>query len=157
MEKETAYALLDISSPVFKNGESIPIKYTCDGLNVSPPLQIKGIPEKTACLAVILNDPDGPIGVWVHWLVWNIPVTNFIKENGIEGIEGINDFQQHKYGGPCPPSGTHRYVFKVYALDELLNLLLISKQFQVEKAMRGHILGYGELMGFYTRKEKHIL
>ena len=116
IEKAIDYKQLNISSIAFKADEMIPSKYTCDGVNINPPLDIKDIPEKAKCLALIVDDPDAPIGVWVHWVVWNIPVTHHIKENEVHGTEGINDFQQQHYGGPCPPSGTHRYFFKVYAL-----------------------------------------
>ena len=127
------YKLLIVTSPVFKENEMIPVKYTCDGINVSPPLNIEHIPEEAKCLALIVDDPDAPIGTWVHWVIWNIPVTHHIKENEVHGTEGINDFQQHHYGGPCPPSGTHRYFFKVYALDALLDLPANTKKLQLEK------------------------
>lgn len=153
IEKAVDHAVLDIRSTAFRKGEMIPEKYTCDGINVNPPLQIGGIPPNTVSLAIVLNDPDGPIGVWTHWLVWNLPVKNRIEENKIEGTQGLNDFQQRNYGGPCPPSGTHRYIFKVYALDAKLVLPSHIRQVQLEKAMRGHIIGYGELMGFYKRRK----
>jgi len=149
--KSVDYKQLDISSASFQAGEEIPVKYTCDGANISPSLDIKGIPEEAKCLALIVDDPDAPISTWVHWVVWNIPVTHHIKENEIHGVEGINDFQQYHYGGPCPPSGTHHYYFKIYALDALLDLPKGSKEFQLEKAMSEHIIAYGEMMGLYTR------
>ena len=133
--KSIDYKLLGISINSFIDGGEIPVKYTCDGANTSPSLDIKGIPEEAICLALIMDDPDGPIGTWVHWVVWNIPVTHHIKENEIHGVEGLNDFQQHHYGGPCPPSGTHHYYFKIYALNALLDLPGITKRFQLEKAM----------------------
>lgn len=147
------YKLLIVTSPVFKENEMIPVKYTCDGINVSPPLNIEHIPEEAKCLALIVDDPDAPIGTWVHWVIWNIPVTHHIKENEVHGTEGINDFQQHHYGGPCPPSGTHRYFFKVYALDALLDLPANTKKLQLEKAMSEHIIAFGELIGLYKRKK----
>jgi len=153
LEKAVDYKQLDISSAAFKSGEMIPAKYTCDGIDVSPPLEIKDVPEEAICLALIMEDPDAPIGTWVHWLVWNIPVTRQIKENEVHGIEGVNDFVQHHYGGPCPPSGTHRYFFKIYALDKLLDLPRSTKRTQLERAMSDHIIGFGELMGLYKRKE----
>ena len=149
--KATDYKHLNISSIAFKADEMIPLKYTCDGVNISPPLDIKYIPEEAKCLALIVDDPDAPIAVWVHWVVWNIPVTHHIKENEVHGTEGINDFQQHHYGGPCPPSGTHRYFFKVYALDALLDLPANTKKPQLEKAMSEHIIAFGELIGLYNR------
>jgi Raf kinase inhibitor-like YbhB/YbcL family protein len=151
IEKAIDYKQLDISSTAFKAGEMIPAKYTCDGANINPPLDIKNIPEEAKCLALIADDPDAPIGTWVHWVVWNIPVTRHIKEDKVHGVEGINDFQKHHYGGPCPPSGTHRYFFKVYALDALLDLPDSTKKFQLEKAMSEHLIAFGELIGLYKR------
>lgn len=145
------YRQLKISSTAFQNNEMIPKKYSCDGINRNPPLDIEHIPEETKCLALIVDDPDAPIGDWVHWLVWNIPVTHHLKENEIHGIEGLNDFQQHHYSGPCPPSGTHRYFFKVYALNTLLDLPISTKKVSLERAMSDHIIGYGELTGLYKR------
>ena len=145
------YKHLKVSSPVFKENEMIPAKYTCDGVNVSIPLNIKHISEEAKCLALIVDDPDAPIAAWVHWVVWNIPVTQHIKENEVHGTEGINDFQQHNYGGPCPPSGTHCYFFKVYALDALPDLPANTKKLQLEKAMSEHIIAFGELIGLYNR------
>ncbi len=147
------YKQLKVSSTAFQNEGMIPLKYTCDGSNINPPLDIEHIPEQAKCLVLIVDDPDAPINTWVHWLVWNIPVTHHIKENEIHGIEGINDFQKHHYGGPCPPSGTHRYFFKVYALGELLNLPATTKKNQLEKAMSEHIIAFGELIGLYKRKK----
>jgi Raf kinase inhibitor-like YbhB/YbcL family protein len=149
--KSVAYKQLIVSSTAFQDDGLIPSKYTCDGKNINPPLDIKQIPEETKCLALIVDDPDAPIGVWVHWLVWNIPVTHHFKENEVHGTEGVNDFQKHHYGGPCPPSGTHRYFFKIYALDTLLELPPSTKKIQLEKAMSGHIIAFGELIGLYRR------
>lgn len=145
------YKQLKVSSKAFQIEELIPLKYTCDGSNINPPLDIEHIPEEAKSLVLIVDDPDAPINTWVHWIIWNIPVTHHIKENQVHGIEGINDFQQHHYGGPCPPSGTHRYFFKVYALDELLNLPTTTNKFQLEKAMSDHIIAFGELIGLYKR------
>lgn len=153
VDKAVDYRKMEISSVAFKEGEMIPSKYTCDGENVNPPLDIKDIPEVSKCLAIIVDDPDAPIGTWVHWVVWNIPVTHHIKEHHVPGKEGVNDFQQHHYGGPCPPSGTHRYFFKVYALDEILDLPDDTKKYQLEKVMSEHIIAFGEIMGLYTRKK----
>jgi Raf kinase inhibitor-like YbhB/YbcL family protein len=144
---------LKVSSSAFKHKEMIPSKYTCDGDNVSPPLDIENIPEQAKCLALIVDDPDAPGGMWVHWVVWNIPVTHHIRENAIHGVEGINDFKKHHYGGPCPPSGTHRYFFKVYALDSLLDLPVAATKQQLEKEMSGSIIAFGELIGLYKRKK----
>ncbi|MDP4283689.1 MAG: YbhB/YbcL family Raf kinase inhibitor-like protein [Bacteroidota bacterium] len=146
------YKELYISSIAFQNNGMIPLKYTCDGSNINPPLNIENIPEEAKSLTLIVDDPDAPIGTWVHWVVWNIPVTHQIKENEIHGTEGLNDFQQHHYAGPCPPpSGTHRYFFKVYALNALLDLPSGTKKPQLEKAMSEYIIAFGELIGFYKR------
>jgi Raf kinase inhibitor-like YbhB/YbcL family protein len=153
IEKAIDYKQMEISSAAFKDGEMIPSKYTCDGENVNPPIEIKNIPEEAVCLALIVDDPDAPISTWVHWLVWNMPVTHHIKENEVHGTEGVNDFQQHHYGGPCPPSGTHRYFFKVYALDALLELPSAAKKNELERIMSEHIIGFGELVGLYKRKK----
>ncbi|UKJ08701.1 YbhB/YbcL family Raf kinase inhibitor-like protein [Solitalea lacus] len=143
---------LAVSSRVIKQGGMIPEKYTCEGINVNPPLTIKEIPENAQCLVLIVDDPDAPMGTWNHWLVWNIDTDEEIKENSIPGIEGINDFRQHHYGGPCPPSGTHRYFFKVYALNKLLKLKADSRKESLLEAMENHIVAYGELMGTYKRQ-----
>jgi Raf kinase inhibitor-like YbhB/YbcL family protein len=146
------YKHLKVTSAAFEYEGKIPEKYTCDGKNISPPLDIENIPEGAKCLVLIVDDPDAPVATWVHWLVWNIPITHHIHENEVHGTEGLNDFQQQQYGGPCPPSGKHRYFFKVYALKELLNLSANSKKNQVEKAMSGYIIAFGELVGLYKRK-----
>jgi Raf kinase inhibitor-like YbhB/YbcL family protein len=148
------YKQLKVSSTAFKSEDMIPSKYTCDGSNINPPLDIENIPEEAKCLSLIVDDPDAPAGIWVHWVVWNIPVTHHIKENKVHGAEGINDFQQHHYGGPCPPSGTHRYFFKVYALDALLDLPSKTNKLQLEKTMSEHIIAFGELVGLYKRKSE---
>ncbi len=148
------YKQLKISSTAFQNGEMIPVKYTCDGININPPLDIENIPGEAKCLAMIVDDPDAPIATWVHWIVWNIPVTHHIKENAVHGKEGYNDFQQYHYGGPCPPSGTHRYFFKVYALDDIQDLPAGTKKPELEKAMSEHIIGFGELVGLYKRNKQ---
>lgn len=149
MEPSILIKTLEVSSKAFKSGGLIPEKYTCDGRNFNPPLDISGLPYDTKTLALIVDDPDAPVGTWVHWLVWNIPVSMHLKENKVHGIEGVNDFQQHHYAGPCPPSGTHRYYFKIYALDDELDLPASTNKLQFEKAMKDHILGYGELVGIY--------
>ena len=150
--KEVNYTLLNVSSDAFRNNEAIPSKYTCDDRNINPPLTIEHIPESAKCLVIIVDDPDAPKGDWVHWVMWNIPVTHHIKENEAHGIQGINDFNKHQYGGPCPPGGTHRYFFKIYALDCLLAIPPSSRKDDVEKAMSGHVLAFGELIGLYSRR-----
>jgi hypothetical protein len=145
---------LEVSSPAFDNNSFIPEKYTCDGENINPPIDINKLPEETRSLVLIVEDKDAPIRSWIHWLVWNIPVTSKIKEKCIPGKEGINDFRQQHYGGPCPPSGTHRYLFKVYALDDLLYLNLPITKLELEKAMSSHIIGFGELEGLYRKQRR---
>jgi Raf kinase inhibitor-like YbhB/YbcL family protein len=151
--KEVDYELLDISSDVFKSNGFIPKKYTCDGENVSPPLNINKIPEEAKSIAIIFEDPDAPISTWVHWLIWNIPITHLLKENNVVGKQGVNDFSKHFYCGPCPMNGTHRYIFKVYALDTILNMPDNTKKHQLLRAMSNHIIGYGELVGIYKREK----
>ncbi len=144
---------LIVNSTAFKNGEPIPKKYTCDGEDINPPLTINGTPEQAKSLTLMVEDPDAPSGLWIHWVVWNIPATtNSILENSVPGIEGLNTSRHHSYGGPCPPSGTHRYFFKIQALDTKLDLGDSSTKKDVEKAMLGHVIATGELMGTYTRK-----
>lgn len=142
---------LKITSDAFETGGLIPSRYTCDGTDVNPSLRIFGIPEKAKSLAVIVDDPDAPAGNWVHWVVWNIPVTNLILENSVPGNEGMSDFGKRHYGGPCPPSGTHRYFFKVYALDAELLLTSTSTKYDLENAMTPHVLAKGELVGVYKK------
>ena len=143
---------LRITSPVFKNNGFIPARHTCDGDDVNPPLNIEGIPEGTKSLVLIVDDPDAPMGTWDHWIVWNIPPAEKIEENSVPGTEGINDFRKHSYRGPCPPSGTHRYFFKVYALDTKLDLNPNSRKKNVERAIQGHVLAKGEIIGLYSRR-----
>ena len=143
---------LSVKSLAFENNKFIPAKYTCDRDDINPPLTIEGIPEGTKTLALIVDDPDCPTGTWDHWIVWNIPATTSkIEEDTVPGTEGMNDFRRRSYGGPCPPSGTHRYFFKVYALDAQLELSPTSRKRDVEKAMQGHVLAKGELIGLYRR------
>ena len=142
---------MEITSPAFKHNEYIPAKYTCEGEDANPPLVINGIPKEAKSLALIMDDPDAPMGVWVHWVVFDMPVVSRIEENSVPGKLGITN-SGRDYHGPCPPSGTHRYFFKIYALDTQLNLKEgISKE-QLEKAMQGHILDKAELIGLYKRK-----
>ena len=144
---------MEIISSVFKNGEAIPKKYTCNGMDLSPPLKFKNVSEATKSLALIVDDPDAPMGTWVHWVVWNMEASiNGISEGEqIKAEKGKNDFGKLNYGGPCPPRGTHRYYFKLYALDKLLNLREGSSKKQLEKAMEGHIIEEAQLVGLYSR------
>ncbi len=142
---------LKITSPVFKNNGFIPKKYTCDGDNVNPPLKIGGVSEGTQSIVLIVDDPDTPMGTWDHRVVWNISHTSKIEENVVPGVEGVNDFRKHSYGGPCPPSGTHRYFFKVYALDTKLDArarATNSRKQDVERALAEKSWGFTEEENF---------
>ena len=146
---------LMITSPAFENNGNIPKKYSCDGIDISPPLAIENVPAGAKSLALIVDDPDAPAGTWVHWVLWDInPGTKEIKENMVpEGAkQGINDFRKNDYGGPCPPSGTHRYFFKLYALNNVLDLSPGSKKADLEKTMKGHIISQAQIIGLYSRK-----
>ncbi len=146
---------LKISSTAFKQSGWIPTKYTCDGEDVNPSLFIVNVPPTAKSLALIVDDPDAPAGTWVHWVVWNIsPATKDIQENSLpQGAqEGINDFRKRSYGGPCPPPGTHRYFFKLYALDTMLTLGPNSTKAGLEQAMKGHVIAQTELVGLYKRQ-----
>lgn len=142
---------MKLTSPAFNHNESIPKKYTCQGEDINPPLNIDGVPDGTKSLALIIDDPDAPMKTWVHWVVFNIPVQNKIDENSIPGKQGYNDFGKNDYGGPCPPSGTHRYFHKLYALDTVLNLNEGITKKELELAMQGHILAKTELIGLYKK------
>lgn len=153
LQREEEIQKMEIKS-VFEHNSVISPKYTCDGEDVNPPLKISEIPEGTASLALIVDDPDAPAGTWVHWVVFNIdPKTTRIEENSVpeNSIQGVNSFNKNDYGGPCPPSGTHRYFFKIYALDTPLNLDSSAGKSDVEAAMQGHILASAELVGLYSR------
>lgn len=144
---------LKVTSSAFRDGGKIPAKYTCDGSNVNPPLRVANLPKAAKSLVLIADDPDAPGKVWIHWLVWNIdPKTPEIREGSvpINAVEGTSDFGKPGYGGPCPPSGSHRYYFKVYALDTTILLPSSSKKEALEKAMVGHVLTKGSLMGTYS-------
>jgi Raf kinase inhibitor-like YbhB/YbcL family protein len=146
---------LKIVSPAFGMNGLIPSRYTCDGKDVNPPLLIGNVPSGTQSLALIVDDPDAPRGTWVHWVVWNIdPRTSEIAENTLppDALQGMNDFHRHAYGGPCPPTGTHRYFFKLYALDTKIKLGTGAIKAALEAAIQGHVLGKAELVGRYARK-----
>ncbi len=142
---------MKLTSPSFKHNEMISRQFTCQGEDINPELNISGIPEGAKSLALIVDDPDAPRKTWVHWVVFDIPVLDTITENSIPGRQGYNDFDRNDYGGPCPPSGTHRYFFKLYALDTLLNLPEGTKKEDLEKAMEGHILAQAEIIGLYKK------
>ena len=144
---------LQISSPAFQHGGNIPVLYTCEGKDINPPLIIEGLPDETKSVVLIMDDPDAPGKTFDHWIVWNISPQNEIKENSTPGENGKNSLGQNSYTGPCPPSGTHRYFFKVYALDTLLKLSRTADKKTVEQALENHILAYGELIGNYKKKK----
>ena len=148
-------ATMKITSSAFHEGANIPSKFTCDGSDTSPPLQIAGVPPGAKSLVLIVDDPDAPGGLFTHWLVWNItPHTNSIAEGSApKGVQGANDFGKSGYRGPCPPPGTHRYSFKIFALDRELELGSGAKRSQVDAAMKGHVIAQGELVGRYARKK----
>lgn len=147
LAQQNAGEAMRLSSPAFADGQEIPVKYTCRGENVSPRLDIEDIPANAESLALIVDDPDAPGGVWSHWVVYDMAPLNSIAEGSAPGRHGSNDFGNQRYDGPCPPSGSHRYFYKVYALDTKLNLAEGKSQQEVEEAMRGHVLGEAELVG----------
>lgn len=138
---------IKVFSSAFESNGTIPKKYTCNGKNINPPLEFQGIPEEAESLVLILDDPDAPMKTFTHWIVWNIGPVAKIEEDSIPGIEGMNDFRKIGYGGPCPPSGTHRYFFRIYALDKQLELKEGASRKELESEMIGHIIAEGELMG----------
>ncbi len=144
---------MELRSPAFEHEDEIPSLFTCDGSNISPPLQIGDVPEGAASLALVMDDPDAPGGTFDHWVVWNIPAQTGEIASGTEpqGVGGRTDFGRMGYGGPCPPSGTHRYMFKLYALDTVLGLARGSRKDDLEAAMQGHVLAEALLEGKYRR------
>ncbi len=150
---------LQVASTSFKEGQLIPRHYTCDGVNISPPLEWSGVPQSAKTIALVADDPDAPGGTWVHWIFYNLPAANIgLVENlpadeslKAGGFQGKNDFGKIGYGGPCPPSGTHHYYFRVYAVDSELPLKAGATKAELLKAMEGHILAQGQLMGTYAR------
>jgi Raf kinase inhibitor-like YbhB/YbcL family protein len=143
---------LTVKSKAFEHCKKIPPKYTCDQSGISPPLSISGVPKNAKSLALIMDDPDAPSGTFVHWIMWNIsPQINEINEDTASGVEGLNSMRETGYTPPCPPSGTHRYFFKIYALDCELGLSKNSRKQDLEAAMQGHIIEKAELIGLYSR------
>ena len=151
---------LTISSPSFSNGGDIAKKFTCDGADVSPQLTWSRSPSGTKAFALLVDDPDAPVGNWNHWTMWNIPESAQSLQEGVNKVprlpdgaeQGMNDFHKTGYNGPCPPPGKpHRYYFKLFALDNKLNLKSGAAKRDLETAMKGHILGQGEWMGRYRR------
>ncbi|HCE16716.1 MAG TPA: YbhB/YbcL family Raf kinase inhibitor-like protein [Anaerolinea thermolimosa] len=159
----TTLPSIELSSPAFQAGQPIPPRYTCDGEDSSPPLQWGDPPEGTRSFALIMDDPDAPAGTWVHWVVYNLPgevrelpegasrarASEFSLPQG--AVQGKTSFNRTDYGGPCPPSGQHRYFFRLYALDTTIEDGILDKK-ALLKAMEGHILAQGELMGVYQRQ-----
>ncbi len=144
-----------IESPAFAMGEGIPKEYTCDGRDVSPPLRFTGVPESAKSLALIVDDPDAPAGTWTHWTVWNIaPQVGELAAawQATDGaVEGSTSAGRNGWGGPCPPSGTHRYFFKLFALDTVLDLAPATDAHALEAAMNGHVIDKAGIFGTYSR------
>ena len=159
-EKGGREMAFELTSTAFAPGEPIPQKYSCDGEDISPPLQWSDPPQGTQSFALIADDPDAPIGTWVHWVLFNLPAEARSLPEALPpeaelpdgSRHGQNSWRRTDYGGPCPPGGTHRYFFKLYALDTVLDLASGASRKQVLKAMEGHILAQAELMGVYTRR-----
>lgn len=151
---------IQITSPAFKNQEMIPAKYTCDGQNISPPLEFTNIPEDTRTLALIVEDPDAPMGTFTHWITYNMPPDIAELPEALPDDEtlmngarqGINDFDRIGYGGPCPPKGTHRYYFRIYALNAVIDSTSMVNKQDIWEKMQGQIITAGELMGKYKRQ-----
>jgi Raf kinase inhibitor-like YbhB/YbcL family protein len=149
-------AKMKITSSAFQEGGEIPSKFSRDGGNVNPLLRFEGTPTNAKSLVLIVDDPDAPVGLFTHWLVWNIdPKTTEIPERGVPkgAVQGTNDYPNLGYGGPQPPSGTHRYYFKIFALDQTLDLRSGAKRQEVDKAMSGHVIAQGQLMGRYSHSQ----
>jgi hypothetical protein len=148
---------LTLSSPAFEHGKPIPARYTCDGEDINPPLLISQVPSTCKTLALIVDDPDAPAGTWSHWLVWNIdPATSLLPEGSVPdgSVQGMTDFRRSGYGGPCPPSGVHRYFFRLFALDRRLTLGPDTTRQSLLSALKGHVVMQTELMGTYASAGK---
>lgn len=153
---------ISIRSDAFTNGGTIPSMYTCDGQDISPLLFWESVPDGTKTLALISDDLDAPVGTWVHWVIFNIPLGTVELSRDIPprkvladgSMQGLNDFRKIGYGGPCPPGGTHRYYFKLYALDCRLDLSPGASKKLVMDSLEGHVIDRCELMGTYTRKKR---
>ncbi len=155
----------ELRSQAFENGGEIPVKYTCEGQDISPPLEWDGVPKGTKSLALIVDDPDAPDPArpqmtWVHWILFNIPPDMDHLPEGVSPSQlpdsvglGLNDWKKTGYGGPCPPIGRHRYFFKLYALDTMLNDLHLPTKAQLEQAMTGHVLDKAVLIGTYEKRK----
>lgn len=147
---------MKITSSAFKERQQIPSKYTCNGENINPPLKFSDLPQGTKSLVLIVDDPDAPSGTFVHWVVYNIsPISREVKENSIPdgGEEGITNFGKADYGGPCPPSGVHRYFFKLYALNKTLSFKEAPGKETILKNMKESIIAQSELVGLYSQQK----
>jgi len=150
-----AASSFSVATSAFQTGGDIPAKFTCNGANVNPELKINGVPNGAKSLVLIVDDPDAPRGLFTHWILWNIdPKTTDIGENSVPtgGVQGTNDFGKRNYGGPCPPSGTHRYFFKIFALDSKLDLKPSAGRAELDGAMKDHVLTKAELIGRYSHR-----
>ncbi len=145
-------ATITVKSQAFESNGNIPSQYTCDGENISPQLDLSDFPKETKSFALIMDDPDAPSGTFVHWVMWNIAPRKMIEEDNAPGVQGKNSKQENKYTGPCPPSGTHHYHFKVYAINTILDLAVGSTKQELLDAIQGHIIAQGELVGLYKKK-----
>jgi len=146
--------VMKLTSPAFQHNQLIPAKYTCDGDNVNPPLHLSNVPADTKSLALIVDDLDAPMGTWTHWTWWNAsPHTTEIAEHSVPpgAVQGATSFGTPGYGGPCPPSGTHRYHFRLYALNDIISLPATATVDQLNEAIAGHIIEHVDLVGLYQR------
>lgn len=154
-------APIQLTSPAFEGGGEIPAEYTCEGQNISPPLEWGAIPRESQSVVLIMEDTDAPMGIWVHWVLFNLPPTIHslpealpaLKQLANGEIQGMNSYKTHGYSGPCPPSGSHQYVFKLYALDKPMPEREGVTKSDLEEEMKGHTLAAGELMGTYRKKK----
>lgn len=146
---------MKLTSPAFEHNQMIPQKYTCQGEDINPPLIIEGIPEGVKSLVLIVDDPDAPMGTWDHWIVYNIEPISEIQENTVPsgGIQAMNSFRKIEYGGPCPPSGTHRYFFKLYAMDKMFPFNKSPNKYTLAELIEEHSLAKAELVGLYKKKK----
>lgn len=147
----TATHTIVVTSDSFERNEYIPAKYTCQGENINPFINYSGFPEETKSVALIMDDPDASNGTFTHWIIWNIDPDQAINENSHPGVQGKNSKNEVGYTGPCPPTDTHHYHFKIFALDMKLSLPEGATRTELEDEMRGHILAWGELIGFYRK------
>jgi Raf kinase inhibitor-like YbhB/YbcL family protein len=155
-ETKREASIMKLTSPAFGDGGTIPARYTCDGGDVIPPLVFTNVPHEAKTLALVVDDPDAPVGTWDHWVVWNIPATTAGVEEGKPptGVVGRNSWKKNSWGGPCPPDREHRYFFRLYALDATLDLARDATKAELERAMDDHLLAETELMARYERRRR---